>query len=125
MTITTTQTQTAVHRRWSEIPAERIGSLIARRFITGERMTVAHFDLTRGASVQQHTHEPEEMFCVIKGSAKVTINGEEFIVRAGELMQIPSGVPHQMEALEDAEVLDIFSPIRQDWLNKTDSYYQR
>lgn len=121
----TIQTQNAVHHRWSDVPSERIGPSISRRFITGERMTVGHFDLTRGASVQSHAHDPEEMFCVTRGAVKVTISGVESIVRAGELLQIPSGLPHQMEALEDSEVLDIFSPIRQDWIDKTDTYLPR
>ncbi|MDQ3310196.1 MAG: cupin domain-containing protein, partial [Gemmatimonadota bacterium] len=47
------------------------------------------------------------------------------IVRAGEVLHIPSGVPHKAEALEDTLDVDIFSPPRQDWLDQTDSYLRR
>lgn len=47
------------------------------------------------------------------------------VVREGEVMQIPSGVPHQVEALEESAIIDVFSPIRQDWLEKTDTHFER
>lgn len=118
-------TQTAIHHRWNEIAPEAIGRLIARRFITGDRMTVGHLELKRGASVKEHAHESEEMMCVLKGVLKLKIEGDESILREGEVMQIPGGVPHQVEALEDAAIIDVFSPIRQDWIDKTDTYFSR
>ena len=48
--------------------------------------------------------------------------GEVIDVRAGELLTIPSNVPHKAEALEDTLDLDVFNPPREDWLNKTDAY---
>jgi quercetin dioxygenase-like cupin family protein len=51
--------------------------------------------------------------------------GEECIVRAGEVLVIPSQVPHQAEALEDTLDLDVFSPPRQDWLDGTDDYLRK
>ncbi len=119
-----TQTHTAVHHRWSEIAPERIG-LVSRRAINGDRMTVAQFEMTRAAKAKTHGHEAEEMLCVVKGALKVTINADEFTVRQGEVMQIPGGIPHAVEALEDSLVIDAFSPLREDWLKKTDTYYDR
>jgi quercetin dioxygenase-like cupin family protein len=46
-------------------------------------------------------------------------------VRAGEVLHIPSNVPHKAEALEDTLDVDIFDPPRQDWLEKTDNYLRR
>ena len=45
-------------------------------------------------------------------------------MREGEVLHIPSWVPHQAEALEDTFEIDLFSPIRQDWLDGTDSYFK-
>ena len=118
-------TVTAVHHRWKEMPRELIGERIARRFITGERITLAHFELKRGASVKSHGHEAEEMLCVLSGSVKITTDGAGNIIREGEVIHIPDAVPHEVEALEDSAILDIFSPIRQDWLDKTDTYFPR
>jgi unsaturated pyranuronate lyase len=47
------------------------------------------------------------------------------VVNKGQVLHIPSNVPHSAVAVEDTVDLDIFSPIRQDWLNKTDDYLRR
>lgn len=118
-------TQTAVHHRWSDIPREAINAAIVRRFITGDRMTVAWFELARGGVVARHDHEQEQISCVLEGALKFMIDGVETVVRGGEVMQIPGQVPHAVEALENSKVLDVFCPVRQDWLDKTDTYFNR
>ena len=62
------------------------------------------------------------MTYVLQGVLRFVVGGEEVIVREGEILHIPSWMPHQAEALDDTFTLDIFSPIRQDWLDKTDDY---
>jgi quercetin dioxygenase-like cupin family protein len=47
------------------------------------------------------------------------------VVKAGEVMQIPADAAHQVEVLEDTLVVDVFSPVRQDWIDKTDTYFKR
>jgi quercetin dioxygenase-like cupin family protein len=118
-------TAAAVHHCWSDIPAEPIGSLIERKFFTGERMTVARLNLKRTGGTRTHTHEAEEVLCILSGALKVTVDGETTVIREGEVIQIRSGVPHRIEALEDTSLLGVFSPIRQDWLDKTDTYFER
>ena len=120
-----TTTATSVHLGWNDIPPEAIGGLIERRYFNGERMTVARLDLKRTAGTRTHTHEAEELLCVLRGALKVTVEGDETIVREGELIQTRGGVPHAIEALEDTTVLAVFSPIRQDWIDKTDTYFKR
>jgi quercetin dioxygenase-like cupin family protein len=70
-----------------------------------------------------HNHEAEQITYVLTGSMKFKVNGEDVVVRAGEVLHIPSWLPHQAEALEDCFEMDIFSPIRYDWLNGTDNYF--
>jgi len=53
---------------------------------------------------------------VLDGMVKVRVDGEEVVVRGGEVVWIPSGVPHQTEALADTFELDLFSPVRLEWL---------
>ena len=64
-----------------------------------------------------HSHESEQMTYVLQGALKFLIAGEEITVREGEVLHIPSWVEHQAEALDDTFELDLFSPIRQDWLD--------
>ena len=97
--------------------------MISRKIITGEREMVTQIYLKRGAIVPMHSHESEQMTYVLQGGLRFLINGEEITVREGEVLHIPSWVPHQAEAIDDTFEMDIFSPIRQDWLDGTDSYF--
>jgi unsaturated pyranuronate lyase len=118
-------TTTVVHHSWRNIPAEQINPSISRQFITGDRVTVARFELKRGGIVPAHAHENEQVSFVIDGALKFKIDDREVVVRGGEVLQIPGSVPHEVEVLEDTLVVDVFSPIRQDWIDKTDTYFRR
>ena len=108
-------TTVRVHR-WDEIALEKITEMISQKIVTGEREMLAQIYLKRGALVPMHAHESEQMTYILQGSLRVVVDGDEMIVREGEVLHIPSGVPHQAEALEDTFELDVFSPIRRDWL---------
>jgi quercetin dioxygenase-like cupin family protein len=109
--------------RWDEIALEKVTEMISRKIITGEREMVTQIYLKRGALVPMHSHESEQMTYVLQGGLRFLINGEEITVREGEVLHIPSWLPHQAEAIDDTFEMDIFSPIRQDWLDGTDSYF--
>ena len=111
--------------RWDEIAPERVTEMISRKIVTGEREMIAQIWLKKGAIVPLHDHVSEQITYIVNGALKFTIGGEEFIVREGEVLHIPSSVPHQAEALDDTFELDVFSPIRQDWLDRTDDYFRR
>lgn len=114
--------------RWDEMPKERVSDLLERRLVTSERMMLAHVYLEKGCIVPRHSHENEQITYILEGALHFWIgeNGEEeVVVRAGEVLVIPSNVPHKAEALEDTLDVDIFSPPRQDWLDKTDDYLRQ
>jgi quercetin dioxygenase-like cupin family protein len=111
--------------RWDDVPAEQINSAISRQYITADRVTVARFELKRGAVVPLHSHENEQVSYIISGSLKFVFEGRDIVVRGGEVLQIAPHVPHAAEAIEDTLAIDVFSPVRQDWVNKTDTYFQR
>ena len=102
--------------------------MLDRRLITGDRMMLAHVYLKKGCIVPKHAHENEQITYILEGALKFRIGEDqqqEIVVAAGEVLHIPSNVPHMAEALEDTLDVDIFSPPRQDWLEKTDSYLRR
>ena len=114
--------------RWDQMPREAVSPMLDRRLITGERMMLAHVYLKKGCIVPRHQHENEQLTYILEGSLKFWIGEdekEERIVRAGEVLHIPSMVWHKAEALEDTLDVDVFSPPRQDWLDKTDAYLRR
>ena len=112
----------AVLHRWDAIPSEDLAPGIRRRFITTDRMTVAHFHLARGAVVPRHSHDHEQLSYVVSGLARFHVAGEEILVHPGEAIQIPSWAEHGVEVVEDCHVIDTFAPVRQDWLDGTDAY---
>lgn len=111
--------------RWDELALEKVTEMISRKIVTGERAMVAQIHLKRGAIVPMHSHESEQLTYVLQGALRFLVDGEELTVREGEVLHVPSGVPHQAEALDDTFELDVFSPIRQDWLDGTDDYFRR
>lgn len=114
--------------RWTDMPKEQVTPLLSRRIITGDRMMLAHVYLDKGSIVPQHSHENEQITYILEGALHFRIGAdrsEEVTVRAGEVLHIPSNVPHEAIALEDTLDVDVFSPPRADWLNGTDTYFQR
>jgi quercetin dioxygenase-like cupin family protein len=91
-------------------------------------MMLAQVYLKKGCIVPKHSHENEQLTYILEGALKFWIGddgAEEIVVRAGEVLLIPSQVPHKAEALEETLDVDIFSPPRQDWLDKKDDYLRR
>ncbi len=105
--------------RWDEIALEKLTELVARKIIAGERQMLVQTYLKKGALIPRHAHDSEQMTYVLQGALKYTIAGEEFIVREGDVLHIQSGVEHQGEALDDTFELDVFSPLRAEWLSAT------
>jgi quercetin dioxygenase-like cupin family protein len=117
---------TAVVRlhRWDEIALEKVTELLSRKIVTGERGMLAQVYLKAGCVVPMHAHESEQMTYILQGALKFLVGGEEITVREGEVLQIPSRIEHQAEALDDTFSLDVFSPIRQDWLDQADDDFR-
>ena len=108
-----------VHR-WDEIALEKITEMISQKIVAGDREMLAQIYLKRGALVPMHSHESEQMTYILQGALKVLVGNEEITVREGEVLHIPSWIPHQAEALEDTFELDVFSPVRPDWVRDDD-----
>lgn len=113
---------------WDEMSWEPVTSKLSRKLVTGERMMIAHVHLEKGCVVPRHAHDNEQLTYILDGALHFWLGDdgeEEVTVRAGEVLYIPSNLPHKAEALEDTLDVDVFSPPRQDWLDGTDSYLRR
>ena len=114
------------HFRWDDMPKETVTDVITRRLVTGERSMVAHVYIDKGAVVPLHSHDNEQFTYILEGALHFWIGEDESYevdVRAGEILHIPSNVPHKAQALEDTFDVDFFTPPRQDWLDGTDNYF--
>ena len=112
---------------WDLVPVERVTENISRQLLTGKNEMLARVLLKKGAIVPTHHHESEQITYIQEGALRLWIGDpeEEVTLRAGEFVLIPSNIPHRAEALEDTVDVDVFSPIRTDWLDGTDTYFHR
>lgn len=113
------------HYRVADLPKEELNPRISRSLITGERTMLAHVYLKKGAVVPMHSHDNEQITYVIEGALQFRIGDDgpqALVVRSGEVLHLPSNVPHEAVALKDTLDVDVFTPPRQDWLDGTDSY---
>lgn len=115
----------ATLHRWESMPRERLNPLLERRIVTTDRVMIAHIYLKKGCIVPQHRHENEQLTYVLEGALRLRLgaDGAQVVdVRAGEVLCIPSNLPHSAEALEDTLDVDVFDPPRRDWLDGSDQY---
>jgi len=107
---------------WSSVALEDLNPLLQRQFVVGQEIMAARVLLKKGCIVPKHSHHNEQLTYILEGALKFWIDGREIVVNAGEVLAIPANMPHMAEALVDTVDLDIFSPPRADWINKTDQY---
>ena len=110
---------------WEQIPPEQMNPLVSRRVMHGAQMTIAQVLLNKGAQVPEHHHPHEQTTMLKSGKLVFRMQGKEVVVEAGTLLNIPPHVPHAVEALEDSEAIDVFSPTRDDWQRGDDAYLRQ
>jgi quercetin dioxygenase-like cupin family protein len=110
------------HIPWNKVEREHLNPLIDREMVTGDKIMLARVLLKKGAHVPMHHHHNEQVTYILEGALKFAVDGQEIVVRAGEVLCIPPHMPHEAWATEDTVDLDVFNPPREDWLNKTDDY---
>jgi len=107
---------------WNVVELEDLNPLLQRQFVVGQEMMLARVLLKKGCIVPEHSHHNEQITYVLEGALKFWIDGKVIVVNSGEVLTIPPHMPHKAEALTDTVDLDVFSPPRADWINKTDQY---
>ena len=113
---------------WNDVPLETVNPSMKRRMVNGERMTVARIYFKEGFLVPQHTHENEQITQVLSGTMRFWFGEDrarELDLGPGEVVVIPSNLPHEALCLTEVEEIDIWTPRREDWINKTDDYLRQ
>lgn len=109
-------------RRWGSEPVEQLSALVGRQMVHTGGMTLARVVLGKGAVVPEHRHENEQIATLVEGRLRWRVDGRELTLEAGESLALPPNVPHEVEALADSVVIDVFSPVREDWIRGDDAY---
>ena len=99
---------------WKNVEREQLNPLIDREMVVGGKIMLARVLMKKGAHVPEHHHHNEQVTYILEGALKFAIDGKEIVVRAGEVLCIPSNMPHEAWALEDTVDLDVFDPPRED-----------
>jgi len=111
--------------RWQDVELEKLNPLLDRKIVVGKEVMVARVLMKKGCIIPLHSHVNEQITYILEGALKFWIDNKEIVVQAGEVLCIPSNMPHKAEAVEDTVDLDIFNPPREDWINKSDQYLRR
>ena len=106
----------ASYYKWADLAQTEMTPQIRRRLVSGEKVMIMELRLAKGAVVKEHHHPHEQMTHILSGKVEFAIQGEKQIMRSGEVVHLPSNLPHAVIALEDTVTFDIFSPPREDFL---------
>jgi quercetin dioxygenase-like cupin family protein len=107
---------------WKDVEREKLNEKIDREMVVGDGLMLARVFIRKGGHVPLHHHHNEQVTYILEGALKFAIDGKEIVVKAGEVLCIPPNMPHEAWAVEDTLDLDVFTPPREDWLNKSDGY---
>ncbi len=110
---------------WKDVEREPLNDKIDREMVHTEKLMLARVFIKKGGHVPKHQHHNEQVTYILEGALKFEIDGKEIVVKAGEVLCIPSNMPHEAWAMEDTLDLDVFTPPREDWINKTDAYLRK
>lgn len=106
---------------WDNIPTEQVSPLQLRQVVQTPQATVVRLVSRAGATVPLHHHVHVQITMLISGSFRFEMDGEIVTLRPGDLLQIPSDVPHQGAALADSVTVEVFIPAREDLIAKATS----
>ncbi|USD26034.1 cupin domain-containing protein [Flagellimonas marinaquae] len=85
------------------------------KLVHGERMSWVFWDVEQNAEVPEHQHDHEQIMHVVEGTFEFTLNGEKGVYKPGDVVVIPSNIPHSGKALTPCKLMDIFSPVREEY----------
>jgi len=108
-----------------KVPEEKVTPLISRRIVTGEKEMVVFFKIKAGAHAGAHKHPNEQISCMVSGKMEFRLGNEKRICGPGDVVVIPPGVEHEAWFPEDTEVIDVFTPPREDFYTGEDTYLRK
>ena len=103
---------------WDKVPVEHVNNGIKRQMVIGQNVMVCRFTFDPFVVTDVHSHPHEQITLVVKGKVRFTIDGQPVIAAPGDVLHFPPENRHGATMLDEEVVLiDIFSPIREDFLS--------
>src|SRR5919112_2027693 len=107
----------AQHVNWDAVPVERPSEGIERQMVVGQQLMLCRFRFAPNLVTPEHSHPHEQMSIVVSGRVRFFVEGEERVAAPGDVLHFPPGCWHGATMMEEEVILlDIFSPIREDFL---------
>ena len=113
---------------WETIPTENVNPSMTRKIVSGEKLMIARIKFKDSFLVPLQSHLHEQVTQVISGSMRFWFgeNKEQSMdLYPGDVVVIPSNLPHEALMIGEVEEIDTWAPPRQDWLDKTDDYLRK
>jgi quercetin dioxygenase-like cupin family protein len=107
------------------MPEEKLTDEMSRRMIVGSNQMLTVWRMKKGAHSAKHQHPEEQIFWILSGSIEFEIDGKRRTCGAGDVGIIPGNIPHEAWVLEDVEMANLFSPVRDDYLKHGALAYMR
>jgi len=99
----------------ASIPEKEIVPGYRARFVHGDNLSLAYWDVDPGAELPEHNHPHEQVANVLEGKFELTVDGETRVLEPGQVAVIPSDIPHSGKAITACRLLDVFHPTRDDY----------
>ena len=96
----------------ADLPVNDISDKVHLRVVSGDMGSIGFLNVDMGSVTALHTHPAEQFTYIVSGKLKYYIEDREYILNAGDLIVVPSYVPHGNEALEDTVTIESFAPMR-------------
>lgn len=93
-----------------------LGGIEQKTLVHGDRTLMVEFRLEKGALLPLHSHPHEQIGYLVKGQIRLTIGAEIHDVQAGDSWCIPGDTPHGAEIIQESVAVEVFSPVREDYL---------
>ncbi|MGB2085630.1 MAG: cupin domain-containing protein [Flavobacteriaceae bacterium] len=99
----------------NDIPSKEIMPGYHGKMIHGKQLTWAFWSVEMGAEVPEHSHHHEQMMHVVEGTFEFTLSGKTAVYTSGDIVPIPANMPHSGKALTACQLMDVFSPARDEY----------
>ena len=100
---------------FSKMNKQEVRPGMVTRMVHGSAMSFICTELSKGSVIEEHSHEHEQIVNVVKGKTEVVISGSTYFMNPGDITLIEPNVLHRAKALEDSFIIDVFSPVREDY----------
>lgn len=101
---------------WAGLPEHTIAPGYHARFIHASRMTFALWRVEPDAALPHHDHPHEQVTHILEGEFELVLDGVTHLLKAGDVLVIPPHAKHGGKALTPCMILDVFSPVREDYV---------